>query len=178
MGRANLQLAFLDLLFKLLEPAVLARGPPGGDARVEHVIHLLEGEALCLRRHEEHVDEGGRVEGAEDVVHVIGDIPQKRRDGKREDHVEEPVGRGGQADGLGPDLAGEDLGWVGPGDGAPGGGEAGDEEVRARDDGARDGAVVEDDPGDVLVFDGSGLVRVGLAIVLLKGATDEQPRHH
>lgn len=178
MGRADLELALLDLLLEFVETAALAGGPPGGDARVEYVVHLLEGEALGLGRHQEHVDEGGGVEGAEDVVHVVGNIPQQWRDGEGEDHVEEPVGRGCQADGLSPNLAGEDLGRVGPGYGAPGGGEAGDEQVRARDDGARDGPVVEDDPGDVLVLDGAGLVRVGLAVVLLQGAADEQPRHH
>lgn len=73
--RANLELALLDLLLELVEPAALATRPPGRGARVKDVVHLLEGEALCLGRHQQHVDEGGGVEGAEDVVHVVADVP-------------------------------------------------------------------------------------------------------
>lgn len=176
---ANLEVALLDLalqLFELAAPVVLF---PGRDARVEDVVHLLEGETLCLGRHERHVDEGGGVEGAKDVVHLEVDVPQQGGHGKGQDAVPEPVGRRRQADGLGADLAGEDLGRVRPADGAPGGGEGSDEEVRTGDDGRRHGPVLVHDPADVaVVVVERRRARVGLPVVLLQRADDEEPRHH
>lgn len=138
----------------------------------------LEKTYLGLGGEEEHVQEGTPVESGKDVVHLVVDVPKQRRHSEGEHHVAEPVGGGGQRDGHGADLAGVDLGRVGPRRGAPAGGEGGDEEVGAGDHGPRRGRVLVDDPGDVLVGLGDRVADVGLATVLLDGARDEEPRHH
>ena len=69
--------------------------------------------------HEEHVDEGETVEGRENVVHVVVDVPQERRHCKGKGRVEKPVRRGGKRHSLRSDLGGEDLGRVCPRDRTP-----------------------------------------------------------
>jgi hypothetical protein len=150
--RRDLEVAGLDLLGQLVEPALLLDGLPGRAARVEDVVHLLERVALGLGGHEGHVDKGGAVEGREDHVHLPVDVPQQGRDAEGQDHVPEPVRGGRERHGLGAHFAGEDLGRVGPGRGTPGRGEGRDEEVRAGNDGRGDRFVVHHDPGDVAVL--------------------------
>jgi hypothetical protein len=90
----------------------------------KHFLHLLQRPPDGLGEHEEDVDEGRGVERAEDEVGLVGDGGEAGWDGEGEGGVEEPVGGGGERDGLGADLEGEDFGRVGPGDGAHGYGES------------------------------------------------------
>lgn len=143
------------------------------------------------------MDESSGIKRSKDVVHLVADVPEQRGHGKGEHHVPEPVGRGGEGDGLGADLGREDLGGIGPRDGTPCCGKGGDEEVGAGYDGGRGRAVVDDDPGDVAVIRGARDVGVGLTKMLLnstwgdvlvagkKGGGqnrertgDEKPGHH
>lgn len=54
----NLDIALLDIALQLLEARLDFPSLPSGDARVENVVHFLEGFALGFRGGEEHVDEG------------------------------------------------------------------------------------------------------------------------
>lgn len=59
----NLDVALFDLLLENLQPAVdLGTLLPGRDARIEDIVHLLQGEALGLLGSQEHVDKGGSVD--------------------------------------------------------------------------------------------------------------------
>lgn len=77
---------------------------------------------------------------------------QQRRDDEGEDHVPEPVGGCRERDGLGADLAGEDLGRVGPRRRSPSGSEGRDEQIRGGHDTLRYGWHALHDPGYLLVY--------------------------
>ena len=135
-----------DVLEGLLADAAVDL--PGGErmALGEDVLDLLERAAGRLGEAEEDVDEGRKVERAEDEVRLVRDRRQTRRHRPREREVEEPVRRGRDGDGLGPHAHREDLCGVRPRDGAHGDGEGADEEVGADDDALGDALVVVDDP--------------------------------
>ena len=135
-----------DVLEGLLADAAVDL--PGGErvALGEDVLDLLERAAGRLGEAEEDVDEGRKVERAEDEVRLVRDRRQARRHRPREREVEEPVRRGRDGDGLGAHAHREDLRGVRPRDGAHGDGEGADEEVGADDDALGDALVVVDDP--------------------------------
>ena len=120
---------------------LLVRLPRGGadvfwSERVgEHLLDFLEGLAGRLGEGEEHVQEHGGVEDAEDDVDLPLDVDERGGHEVAEGEVEDPVGGGGERDGLAADAQGEELGWVDPADGTPCGGVTGHEEVGACDDG-------------------------------------------
>lgn len=78
---------------------------------LEDLLDLLERAANGLGVHKEDVDARGGVEGREDEVRLVRDVLEAGRHGVREGEVEEPVGRGGERDGLAADFEGE-LGRV------------------------------------------------------------------
>lgn len=112
----DLDLALLDLARQAVELGALELlvAAPGGDARVEDDVHLLERLALGFGGGEEHVDEGSAVERSEDHVpvkthpldcgevlwgkrgnsHLPVDGPEKRGNGEGEGAVPGPVGGG------------------------------------------------------------------------------------
>ena len=69
----NLDIARLDLPLEIIKPALLLVALPGGQARVKDLVHLLERVALGLGGQQGHMDEGGGIEGAKDVVHAVQD---------------------------------------------------------------------------------------------------------
>ena len=120
---------------------LLVRLPRGGadvlgSERVgEHLLDLLEGLARGLGEGEEHVQEHGGVEDAEDDVDLPLDVDERGGHEVAEGEVEDPVRGGGERDGLAADAEGEELGWVNPADGTPCGCVTGHEEVGTGDDG-------------------------------------------
>jgi hypothetical protein len=129
-GGRDLDVASLDIALELIKPGVNLASPPSGNARVKHVIHLLQSFAFGLGRGEEHVNEGKGVEGAKNHIHLPVDAPQKWRHGESERAVPSPVRCGGERDGFCAHFGGKDLRRVGPRGGTPGCSECGNEEVR------------------------------------------------
>ncbi len=172
--RDDFEITLFDLLLDPIEPRALGHTLPRRPPTVEHRVHFLERLALRLRRGQEHVDEGGAVEGGEDHVHFPIDAPEQRRDREGERAVPCPIRRGGEGDGLGADLGREDFGRVGPGGWAPGDGEGADEEVGHCHDGFGHGGVPDEGPGDG--------AKVGVGVRLTVGAfertDDEEEGHH
>ena len=68
---ADLEVARFDVAGDLVETRADVASLPGGDARVEDIVHFLECLTLGLGSSQEHVDEGDSVEGAEDLMHVL-----------------------------------------------------------------------------------------------------------
>ena len=103
-------------------PANAAIHPPGGEciSLREDLLDLLERASSRLRKHEEDVDECGKVESTEDEIGLVGDISEARGDGPRKGKVEYPIRRRRQRDGLGPDTHWEDLCRIRPGNRAHG----------------------------------------------------------
>ena len=112
-AEANLERLRLlhDLVHGLLPDAAVDL-PRGEDVPLlEDLLDLLERAADGLGVHEEDVDARGGVEGREDEVRLVRDVLEAGRHSVREGEVEEPVGRGGERDGLAADFEGE-LGRV------------------------------------------------------------------
>lgn len=80
------------------------------------------------------MDKRCAVERRENAIHFPVDASQQGRYREGEGAVPGPVGGGGEGDGHGADVGGEDFRRVGPGNRTPGDGEDADEKVRARDD--------------------------------------------
>lgn len=171
--QGNLDLTLLDVSGEGIEAGLDGTSLPWRKARVKDGVHLLEGLALGLVGHEEHVDEGDTVKGTEDEVHLPVDGAEEWWDGEGKGAVPGPVGAGGDGDSEGTDTERENLGWVGPGDWSPGDGEGGDEEVGAGNDGLGLRLLADEDPGD-----GIGLDWVWLTVGTLEGTRDEEPNHH
>jgi len=113
-GTVNLDVAGFNSLSQSIHATTFRHALPWPAVLVEDFIHLLQSLTLGLWSGEEDVDEGETVEGGEDHVHLPVDVPEKRRDGKGENAVPDPVGSGREGDGLGADLGWVDLGWVSP----------------------------------------------------------------
>ena len=116
------------------------RTPGGVDLAVEFV-DLFERETLGLVDHEPDegaTDEAEATPDEEDLDAQVGvaltGTANEVRGGVGDGPVEEPVGRRGHGERLGPDLEGEELAGDDPGDGAPGTGEEEDVEADEGDD--------------------------------------------
>lgn len=68
---------------------------PGAEhvSLLEEIFDFFEGKTDGFGVHEEHMDEGGEVEGTEDEVGLPGDVSETRGDSPGKGEVEEPVGR-------------------------------------------------------------------------------------
>ena len=148
----------LALLVRHLLERLVADVPvdlPGREdvALGEDVLDLLECTPSGLGEAEQDVDERSEVEGTENEVGLVGNGGQAGRDGPSKGEVEEPVGSGGDGDGLSTDAHGEDLSRVRPRDRAHGDGEGADEEVGHDDDGVPHGVVALDDPCPLAVWE-------------------------
>ena len=64
-GTRDLEIALLDLVGEVIETTGLLESAPGGNATVEHLVHLFEGVSLRFGGSKEHVDKCGGVEGSE-----------------------------------------------------------------------------------------------------------------
>ena len=107
-----------------------------GSERVgEHLLDLLERLACSLGEGEQDVQEHGGVEDTEDDVDLPLNVDESGWDEVAEGEVEDPVGGGGEGDGLATDAKGEELRWVDPADWTPCWCVTGHEEVGACDDG-------------------------------------------
>ena len=83
----------LDDLSKRLFPDVLANLPCSESvALLEDLLDFLKRAADGFREHEEDVDEGGGVEGAEDEVCLPSDAVETRGNSEGESTVKCPVG--------------------------------------------------------------------------------------
>lgn len=83
--------AILDGPLEVVEVRTLNAPLPGHTPAVEHLVHLLEELALCLRSGDEHVNEGKDVKGGEDKVRLVVDVPRYGGYSEGEDGVPEPV---------------------------------------------------------------------------------------
>ncbi|KFY13582.1 hypothetical protein V491_06347 [Pseudogymnoascus sp. VKM F-3775] len=83
--------AILDGPLEVVEARTLDAPLPGHTPAVEHLVHLLEELALCLRGGDKHMDEGEDIKGGEDKVRLVVNVPQHSGDGEGEDGVPEPV---------------------------------------------------------------------------------------
>ncbi|KFZ08750.1 hypothetical protein V501_05831 [Pseudogymnoascus sp. VKM F-4519 (FW-2642)] len=118
---------------------------------LEHLVDLLEGEALGLGDEEVGEGEGDAAEGAPHEEHLGAEVGLSRllADEVGGDDCDdlgevfpEPVGGGGETDTARADGQGEDLADDDPGAGAPGEGEEGDVDADEGDHGLDGGLVV------------------------------------
>lgn len=95
---------------------------PGGNANVldaidlvgEDGLNLFQRLASRLGEHKEDVEEHGRAEDGEDKVRLPLDVDKRGGNEVGESKVEDPVGGGGEGDGLATDAEREQLRRVDP----------------------------------------------------------------